>query len=98
MSFIRRPSPEDIDAIVRRDYPTDEVEEVLSILSNVRDCSNDWEQDWIKLAALACAKGRKGLLQQWIDMGNADSRDLKLAVNAQLGWCWEDNLIRGCNA
>jgi hypothetical protein len=91
MAFLREPYPEDVANRVARDYAPDERERVMAILNGVRDIG--WYVPWIQLAALRAAAGNLRLLQQWVDLGNADPRDLQLSLDSLAGPGWERDFI-----
>lgn len=93
MAFRREPYPEDIINRVNHDFPPGERQKVLEILAGVRDLGLGWDVPWIQLAALRAANGKVGLLQQWIDLGNTDARDLQLALESLAGPGWERDFI-----
>jgi hypothetical protein len=91
MAFFDQPTAEDVFNRVEFDYPVAEQQQVLDILGSVRD--QGWHVPWIQLAVLRLACGKVGFIQQWVDLGNADPRDLKLSVVATAGPAWEQDFI-----
>lgn len=91
MAFYREPYPQDVANRIKHDFPLEQQEEVAQILSHVRD--SGWHVPWIQLAALRAASGKIGLLQQWIDLGNEDPRDLSRMLARIAGPNWERDYI-----
>jgi len=60
-------------------------------LSGVRNLG--WHVPWIQLAALRAAGGKLELLQQWVELGNKDPRDLQLSLLSMAGADWEREYI-----
>jgi len=94
VSFFLEPYPEDILARIRHDYPSDQFEDVLRILSGAKNHEGHQVHiPWVQLAAVALADGKESLIQQWIDLANEDTRDLVQMVNGLLGIGWERDYI-----
>jgi hypothetical protein len=91
MAFLLEPYPEDVVNRVAHDYPKSERPQVMTILGEVRDLG--WHVPWIQLAALRGALGKIRLLQQWVDLGNKDPRDLQMAIEGLAGPGWERDFI-----
>lgn len=93
MSFRREPYPEDVRNRVARDYPDELQATVFDTLSKTAPHLDEELIPWLQLAALRLAYGRHELIRQWIEVGNSDWRDLKLAVEQYAGPSWEREYI-----
>ncbi len=93
MSFRREPYPEDVRNRVTRDYPPELYSSALDSLSRTAPYLDEEFVPWLQLAALRLANGRHELIRQWIEVGNSDWRDLKLAVERYAGPWWEREYI-----
>ena len=90
MAFPDFPTDDDVTAMIRHQYSPDELDEIVSLLGPINhDGHMGWTPARIRLAALAMTNGNKALISQWIELGNADCRDLQLAVEGNLGENWE---------
>jgi len=91
MAFLIEPYPEDVTNRIARDYAPEERDQVSAILNGVKDVG--WHVPWVQLAALRAASGHLHLLQQWVDQGNSDPRDLQLSIESLAGANWERDFI-----
>jgi hypothetical protein len=83
------PYPEDIVNRVNHDFAPHERERAIAILSRAPES----RREWVQLAALRGASGRLELLQQWIDLGRSDWRDLQLSIDSLAGMAWEQDYV-----
>ena len=88
MAFVQEPRPEEVEHRIVCDFDIAQQGRVREILSTVGDVK-PWHRPWVQLAALRAANGRVEQLQQWVDLGNRDPRDLQLALELIAGPGWE---------
>jgi hypothetical protein len=91
MAFRQEPYPEDVANRIEHDFVPSERDQVAEILFRVNESVGN--VPWVQLAALRLANGRIDLLQQWVDEGNADPRDLQLSIESIAGLNWEREYI-----
>jgi len=91
MAFFPESYPEDIFNRVAHDFPANECSQVTAILKGVRDLG--WHVPWVQLAVLRAASGHVHHLQQWVDLGNTDPRNLKQSIELIAGPGWEQEFI-----
>jgi hypothetical protein len=78
-------APEDIDRIVRRDFPTEQVSEVSAALEKFQD---HWENTRVRvrLAALKLADGNLEALRKQIGFAKRDYRDVLVLAEHPEYW------------
>jgi hypothetical protein len=93
MAFFREPFPEDIDTRIQKDFPANSVQEVTSLLQQVRAAGDVEGIPWCQLGCLRMANGNLQQLSIWIEQANRDRRDLQLSIESVYGPDWERDYI-----
>lgn len=93
MAFFREPYPEDVVNRVLHEYAAQDVADVLRILQTVKGVGHPEDVEWLQLACLRLAGGKKELIPQWVELANTDSRDLSMWLNRLHGPGWERDYI-----
>lgn len=81
---MNQPTPavtsEDVEPIVRRDFPDDDFDKALAVLSGYETSNQQSEPYRVQLAALKLANGDLGALRYHIISANNDYRDIIAAA------------------
>lgn len=72
----------------RRDFPAQEVEEVLAVLALYGEEEHETSPALIRLGVLMLARGDKGKVYEWIDVAKKDARDVLCPLQEEFGLEW----------
>lgn len=81
-----------VRARVRKDFSPDEFAEVMDLLSEY-DNSYSSNPEFMRLAILRLANGRKETLRPMLNTAKIDSRDILFTVQDEYGTEWIDQYV-----
>lgn len=90
MAFPDQPSEDDVDALIRHQYPESKFESIKALLGPINASGKlvGWPAAKIRFAALVMSGGKESRIRRYIDLGNTDASDLQMFVEAALGPSW----------